>query len=231
MQEEQVVREHAQHLLGGQGRAAARGECGAQPTLVAGEDTLDLLALAVERLGERAPHGPAIGRAGPAATGGPPIERHGRRGHPQFLAAESMDVLGVVAGVGRRRPEAHQGGGLPQHRGQGRGVGRRPPGGQRAGDQMRARVHDDCQLGIPRPMVRLRRGGARMEPGVGSTVGGGMGIAIVGAGMPRVEPGGVHRRDGPRGEEPRPGRPGKADLLDPAEGPPFSAPARSRCAA
>jgi hypothetical protein len=222
--------EHAQHLFGGQRQAAARGKRGAEPSLVPGKDALDLLPLGVQGAGKGAPHGPAIRRARPAA-GGARIEGHRGRGHPQLLAAEPVHVFRIVARIGGGGREADQPGGLAQHRGQGGGVMRRPPAGQRPDNQVRAGVDDDRQLGVTGPRMGRRRAGAGMELGIGGAVGGGVSIAIVGAGVPGVEPGGVYRGNRPRGEETTPGSAGDADLLDLAEGPPFSAPASSRCAA
>jgi len=222
--------EHAQHLLGSEGRGAARGKRGAQPPLVSGEDALDLLALRIQRVGKGAPHGPTVRGPGPAA-GGAPVEGYRGRGHAQLLPAEPVHVFRIVACIGGGRREADQPGGLAQHRGQGGGVMRRPPAGQRPDNQVRARVDDDRQLRVARPAMRGRRRGAAMELGVGGVIGRGVPVAIVGTSVPRVEARRVYRGNGPRGEETTPGSAGDADLLDPAEGPPFSAPARSRCAA
>jgi hypothetical protein len=224
------MRDDAQHLLGRQGGPAARGERGAQAALVPREDTLDLLALGIQGVGKRPPHGPAIGSPGPAARGAA-VEGHRGRGHPQLLAAEPMHVLRVVPRIGGGRGEADQVGGLAQHRGQRGRVVRRPPAGQGPDDQVRASIDDNRQLGVARPAMRGRRGGAAMELGVGGAITRRVAVAIVGTGVPGVEARGVYRGNGPRGEETRPGSAREADLLDPAKGPPFSAPAKSRWAA
>lgn len=222
--------EHAQHLLGGQRRAAAGRERGAQPPLVPGEHALHLLALAIQGMGEGATHGPAIGRARPA-SGRPSVESHRGRCHAQLLSAEPVHVFRVVARIGRGRHEVNEPRRLAEHRREGGRVVRRPPAGERPDNEVRAGVDDDGQLGVARPAVRAGRGRAPVEPGVGRAVGRGVAVAIVGTGVPRVQARGIYRGNGPRGEQTTPGSAREADLLDPAEDPPFSAPARSRCAA
>ena len=199
------------------GRAAG-GEGGAEAPFVLAEAALRMPALVVQRTWEAPAHRAPVGRLRPAPPGVARVERDDAPAHAELLAAEPVVVLGVVARVGQRRVEGHEGGRLPHGGGE---VGRVLAGtdaGGRAEDQVRAGVQDRRELrpGPPAPPRALRLAAAQAE---------------VGADVARLEPGGVHR--GHRRGVDQAGTPGAGDGrgLGTAEGPPFSAPASSRRAA
>lgn len=216
------MREDAQEHLAPLRRKAARAECGAQAPLEAAEATLDVPARAVGRfeLARPAPLEAApVRREGPAAAHRARVDRDEHRAHAEPLMREDVMAFGVIGAVGEDRVERDEPARLADERAEGRRILRGPalrPGGE---PEMRAHVEHDAQLG-PRAdalPTALPRATADAEV-----------LADVMALEPRGIDGDDRRRLGDQAE----GLGARRDrVLEAAEGPPFSAPARSRCSA
>jgi hypothetical protein len=236
MEDGEVVGEDAQCELATLRGAGARGERGAESALVLRECALHLRTLSIDVARKRPAHLAAIRRLRPAPTRmHTPIERNRRAGDGEDLPTEHVTVLGVVARVGGHRGEADQPSGLAHG---GLEVGRVVRGTDpwdRADDQVRGGVHHRGELRVRRAVVRPRGPAAGVERGIRGAVRRGVHVAVVRARVTRVEPRGIDRGDrgrvGGAADQPCAERPGDDGLLRVAEGPPFSAPARSRCSA
>ena len=126
-------------LLGG---CPARGQRGAKSALVAAEGALGMPALVVERLWEALAHLAPVGGAWPAPSHIARVQLDHGPAHAEFLSAEPVVVLGVVARVRQRGLDREQRRRFP-HRG--RKVGRILRGtgpGHRAQDEVRVRIDD-----------------------------------------------------------------------------------------
>ena len=248
------MREHAEDELFGLRRGGAGGERCAEAALVLGEGALDLLAAMVDAPREAAPERATVARPGPAPTGRATVEADHRAPHAELLPTDGVLLLAVVAGVGDERVQALRvallapwplgeaggggngggigGGRLAHHGDESRRIVRRAPVGARPEDEVRGGVERDGELGMLRPAMAPARRAAGMQPRIRGAVARRVVIAVVRAHVARVEPRAV---DGDRGaggrEEPAPRRGGEERPLDRGEGPPFSASARSRCAA
>jgi hypothetical protein len=217
-EEHQVVGEDPEREFAPLRSRTAGGEGGTEAALVLAEAALRVPALMVQGAREAPAHRAPVGRLRPAPPGVARVERDDALPQAQLLAAEAVVVLGVVARVRQRRVEGHEGGRLPHGGGEVRRVLGRAGAGDRAQDQGRVGVDDRRELrpGSPAPPWALCLAAAHAE---------------VGADVPGLEPGGVHR--GHRRGVDEAGRAGAGDKrgLGTAEGPPLSAPASRRRAA
>lgn len=212
------MRDDAQDLFTALGARAVRGERRAQPPLVAAEAALGVPALPVERARKAPPQGAPVGRHRPAMAHVARIELDDRAAEAQGLPAEAMVVLGIIGRIRQRGIEPEQGGRLPHGGRKIRRILRGASARNGAKDEVRVRLDDRGELG-PRPATMARAFAlARAH-------------AIILADVPRFEPGSVDGDDRPRRDQARATGAGDDGVLRPTEGPPFSASAKSRCAA
>jgi hypothetical protein len=172
------------------------------------KDYFGVPPLMVQRAREAAPHLAPVRRRRPAPAGVARVEVDDGLPHPECLAAEAVVVLRVVASVGEHGIEPQHRGGLADRRRELGRVLRRPAAGDRADDQVRADMNDRREL---RPRAAPEARARRPRPA----------HAVVQAHVARLEPGGVHRGDGRRVDQPRAARPREDGSLSAGEGPPF----------
>ena len=231
------MREDAQHQLLALVRGRARREGDPEPPLVPREDALRLLAAPVDAPRKLAAHRAARGRLGPALPGVPRIEPDRRAPDAERAVAEPMGGLAVKARVGHHGTHAQQRHRLAQDRLESGDVRRRSLARERASDEVRRGVHCHGELRMGRVQLRVQLLGPRVR-GPARAPAHAASAAITGA-MDVVEARGTQferaRVDGHRGAAPggeaRGGGAGEDHPLRGREGPPFSAPARRRCAA
>ena len=216
------MRQDAEQFLLTLVRLSARAERRAETALHTRNHRLNLLAAVIEAPRKTAAHLAPKRRRGPFARArrAPRVEANRRLPDSQRAAAESVRGLGVKARIGHDSADAaEERNRLPDHgaeRGRVRGG---PVPRERARDEVRRGVDREGEFGMRRIAGVFRRPAAARE-------------GVVGARGPRLE---GRRIDGrrpaalpdqlgrTRAREDRP--------LRGPEGPPFSAPARRRCAA
>jgi hypothetical protein len=194
---------------------AASAQSRAEASLVLAKAALGMPALMVQRTREVPSHGAPVGRLRPAPAGIPRVERDDAAPHSALLAAETVIMLGVIGRIGQRSLERKEGSRLTHCRGEVGRVLARSDAGNRAEDQVRMGVDDRGEL-RPGSLAMSRAPAAQAE---------------VGADMPSLEPGRIHGRHRCSIDQARCMGTGDDRGLSAPEGPPFSAPASSRCAA
>ena len=217
MEEHHVVHEDTEDEFAALRGRVARGERGAEAALVLTEGALDVPALVVALAREPAAAlRTAVGRLGPAPARAPRVQRDEALADAEGLVAEPVVRLRVIGGVGEHGVEGlrrEQRGRLGEGRGEAGTVVARTRAGDGAEQEVRAGVEDNSELG-PRPLPALvARAAADAE---------------VVADVTRFEAGRVDGGDRRGVDQARGARARDHGGLSAAEGPPFSAPARSR---
>ena len=217
-EEHEVVGQDTQDEFASLSLMSSGGECGAEATFVLAEATLDVPALVVEHARKALPEGSPVGRLRPAPAGVAAVQGDDAPADAEFLAAEAVVVLGIVAGIGQHRAKGHDARGLSHGGGEVRRVLAWADACHGANDQVRVDVEHRGQLG-PGTLSMTQAFALAAT------------LAEVLADMARFQPRGVDRRQR-RGVD-QAGSPGppEDDHLGVVEDPPFSASGRRRRAA
>jgi len=205
------VGEDSEEQLAAAGRVGPCRERGSQTPLVPGEDALDLPALPVATTREATEEATTVAPAGRASGCVAGVDRDGREGDPEVLAAEAVVVLAVEGGVGQHPSQRDTACSLPHD---GRELGRvvgRAEGDRGTGDQVGGVVAEHGQLRIPQAPEGALAAAAHE----------------VGADVARLEAGGVHGPVAGSVDQAACAGSGEDDIQEAIERPPF----RSRCSA
>lgn len=157
-------------------------------------------------------HGATIGRLRPSAAGVAAVEADDRLSHAQLLPAEAVVVLGVIARVAQSGIDVNQARSLAHGRSEVGRVLARTDARHRAEDEMGRHMEDGRQFwpgALPVPLSPAS------QPEIGAYV-------------PRLEPGRVHRGDRRCIDQAAPVGALDHHGLSAAEGPPASASERMR---
>jgi hypothetical protein len=141
------VGEDAQDELAPLRLMAACGEGGSEATLVLAEAAFDVPALVIKDARKVLVEGSPVGRLRPAPPGVSSVQGNDAALDAEFIAAETMVVLSVVASIGQNRAQRHERSGLAHS---GCEIGRVLTGtdaGDSADDQMRVGVENCGELG------------------------------------------------------------------------------------